>query len=572
MDKVIGILALLIYFWFAPAGSAAQVEMPPKEAIGTASAAAPALESEAVQIKLEKNALAGTLPLTLNGAVELALERNPNLVVEKIRVEQARGKIEEEKGNYDPVFNLRGTLSRKDNVVASRFYPTGLYVDSEQAQGIGLQSRLYTGARFGIDLDFKRLASTSNTQTLSPQYAATFAFTFLQPLLRDFGWGVNTTRLRVAQLGEPIAERTLAQRTGQLVQQVEEGYWSLLYLRQDLEVRKNSFFIAQELLRRSEDLFKAGRVAAVSVLEARSGMAAREEALIVAEREYNKFEDRLKLLLNLDPGKTNVSLLDLPNKEPVALDSAKSVELALKQRPEIQALQLELEQRDLEQKFAANQTLPRLDITAQYGMNGISGRPNKTCTDPRLADPITGVCPENLQVGNSVDGSIFKGERRPKDAFDKFFTHNPFDNWSVELKLQIPLWNRTANAQLSEANLRLNESKVRLRAARDQIETEVRDAVREVITAKRRMEAALETIKFVEDQLDGSRKKFEAGLGSSYEVLQVVDDLEKARSNENRAVLDYNVGQSKLRLAESTVLAHFNIELKKTPRYQFIDK
>jgi outer membrane protein TolC len=269
------------------------------------------------------------------------------------------------------------------------------------------------------------------------------------------------------------------------------------------------------------------------------------------------------LLLFLDPGKTNVSLLDTPNKEPVALDSARSVELALKQRPEIQALQMEMEQRELEQKFAANQTLPRLDFTAQYGMNGISGRPNKTCVDPNAATCVP--------VGDSVNGSIFAGERRPKDAFDRFFTHNPFDNWSVELKLQIPLWNRTANAQLSDANLRLSEAKVRLRATRDQIETEVRDAVREIITAKKRMDAALETIKFVEDQLAGSRKKFEAGLGSSYEVLQVVEDLEKARSNENRAVLDYNVGQGKLRLAESTVLAHFNIELKKTPRYHFID-
>jgi hypothetical protein len=32
------------------------------------------------------------------------------------------------------------------------------------------------------------------------------------------------------------------------------------------------------------------------------------------------------------------------------------------------------------------------------------------------------------------------------------------------------------------------------------------------------------------------------------------------------------VGQGKLRLAESTVLAHFNIELKKTPRYIFRDQ
>jgi outer membrane protein TolC len=110
-----------------------------------------------------------------------------------------------------------------------------------------------------------------------------------------------------------------------------------------------------------------------------------------------------------------------------------------------------------------------------------------------------------------------------------------------------------------------------LRAARDQIEIEVRDAIREVLSARKRMEAALETIKFVEDQLGGSRRKFEAGLGSSYEVLLVVDDLEKARTNENRAVLDYNVGQSKLRLAESSVLENFHIELKKTPRYTFRD-
>lgn len=557
MTKLIALLPALVLLGIAPVPSLAQDSRP------FYSLFSPSPPSDAVEIQLEKRAFAGNLPLTLNGAVELALERNPNLVVEKIRVEQARGKIEEEKGNYDPVFNLRGTISRKDNVVASRFYPTGLYVDSERGQGIGLQSRFYTGARFGIDLDFKRLASSSNTQTLSPQYAAIFAVTLTQPLLRDFGTDVNTTRLRVAALGEPLAERNLALRTAQLVQQVEEGYWSLWYLRQEFEVRKNSFFIAQELLRRSEDLFKAGRIAAVSVLEARSGMAAREEALIVAEREFNKFEDRLKLLLQLNPDKANISLVDQPNKSAMVLDSAKSIERALKQRPELEALQLELEQRGLEQKFATNQILPRLDFTVQYGMNGISGRPNQTCVDPTLS-----IC---IPVGNNVEGSVFKGERRPKDAFDKFFTHSPFDNWSVELKLQIPLWNRTANAQLSEANLRINDTKVRLRAARDHIETEVRDAVRETVSAKKRMDAALETIKFVEEQLDGSRRKFEAGLGSSYEVLQVVDDLERARSAEHRAVLDYNVGQSKLRLAESSVLEKFNIELKKTPRYQFVD-
>ena len=562
MIRFFALLPALVLLGFASLSLAAAQGIRPSNSSAGAAPAGP----ENVEIQLQKSAIEGNLPLTLNGAVELALERNPNLVVEKIRVEQARGKIEEEKGNYDPVFNLRGSVSRKDNVVASRFYPTGLYVDSERAQGIGLQSRFYTGARFGIDLDFKRLESSSNTQTLSPQYAAIFAFTLTQPLLRDFGWDVNTTRLRVAALGEPIAERNLELRTGQLVQQVEEGYWSLWYLRQEYEVRKRSFEIARELLRRSEDLFRSGRLAAVGVLEARSGMASREEALIVAEREFNKFEDRLKLLLQLNPDKTNISLIDQPARMPLVIDSAKSVERALKRRPELDALQLELEQRDLEHKFAANQTLPRLDFTVSYGMNGISGRPNKTCA---FVPPSPGC----VTAGDTVTPeTVFFGETRPKDAFDKFFTHNPFDNWSVELKLQIPLWNRTAKAQLADANLRVNDTKVRLRAARDQIETEVRDAIRETLSAKKRIDAALETVKFVEDQLEGSKKKFEAGLGSGYEVLQVVDDLERARSNENRAVLDYSVGHSKLRLAENSILENFNIELKKTPRYIFRDQ
>ena len=569
MNKSVGgPLALLVFLIASDCPGAEMIKLA-QTTTNMAAAAAPKTipESGAVEIQLEKSAIVGRLPLTLNGAVELALERNPNLIVEKVRVEQARSKIDEAKGDYDPIFNLRGTVLRKDNVVASRFYPTGLYFDSESATGAGIQSKFYTGAKFGIDFDFKRLVSTSNTQTLSPQYAAIFAVTMMQPLLRDFGWDVNQTRIRVAAIGEPLAERNLEQKTGQLVQQVEEGYWSLVYLRQDFEVKKNSVDIARLLLKRSEDLFRSGRVAAVSVLEARSGVATREEALIVAERDFERFEDRLKLLLQLDPNAASISLLDSPRREAVILDASKSVELALQKRPEIQGLQMELAQRELEQKYATNQTLPRLDLSAQYGMNGISGRPSNNCINP-----ISFPCPPGPVAGADVDGSIFAGQTHANNAFNRFFQHNPFDNWSVEVKLQIPLGNRTANAQLADANLRLSETKARLRAARDQIITEVRDAIREIISANKRMGAARETIKFVEDQLDGARKKFEAGLGSSYEVLQVVDDLERARSSENRAVLDYNVGQGKLRLAENSVLENFNIELKKTPRYTFRDQ
>src|SRR5262249_959450 len=153
-----------------------------------------------------------------------------------------------------------------------------------------LEAKTYTGGKLTLGLDYSRLDSTSNTQTLSPQYSANFAFTFTHALLRDFGWDVNMARIRVPDKGENIAEYTLTQNLSQLTQQGEEVYYNVIFLRQDLEWKKKSLDYARGLLRRNEDLVRGGLVAPVSVLEARAGVASHEEAMITAESEAQKFE------------------------------------------------------------------------------------------------------------------------------------------------------------------------------------------------------------------------------------------------------------------------------------------
>ncbi len=78
-------------------------------------------------------------------------------------------------------------------------------------------------------------------------------------------------------------------------------------------------------------------------------------------------------------------------------------------------------------------------------------------------------------------------------------------------------------------------------------------------------------MKFAEAQLSAARQKFEAGLATGYEVLQVLNDLARFRTSEIKALMDYHVGSSKVRLAEGSVLAKHNIELKKPPRFVFND-
>jgi outer membrane protein TolC len=160
-------------------------------------------------------------------------------------------------------------------------------------------------------------------------------------------------------------------------------------------------------------------------------------------------------------------------------------------------------------------------------------------------------------------------QTRPIEAVTSLFSHNPFGNWSVALKFQMPLGNRTANAQYSEANLRLLETSMRLRALRDQLEVEIRNAIRETIAARKRIDATRETVRFVEEQLEGTRRQFDAGLASSYDVLQVLDELDRARTAELRATMDFNIGQTRVRLAEGSVLEKYNVEVKKPDRDLF---
>jgi outer membrane protein TolC len=281
----------------------------------------------------------------------------------------------------------------------------------------------------------------------------------------------------------------------------------------------------------------------------------------MAQTAADQYEDRLKNLLWLDLNTTHLIPTDPPEQKPVNLDLQKSMEAALQRRPEIRALQSEVEQRDIELKYAGNQKKPRLDLNVQYAHSGLSGKPSTTCIDPTSA-----LC---IPVGTNVSGSIFDSRTAGRDALANIFSLNPYENWSVELKLQIPLSNQAAKEQYSEASLKRLESGTNLVSMRDQITIEIRDAIREAQSAQKRVDSSREANNYVEDQVEGMRRQLDAGLVSSYDVLKAFDEVDKARTIELQAMMDFNVALGKLRLAEASGFEKYGIELSDAPQYSF---
>ncbi|HET9132397.1 MAG TPA: TolC family protein [Terriglobia bacterium] len=523
--------------------------------------AQPQTTTRTEQVGLNRSSTSGTLSVSLQEAVTLALENNPVLKVEKVRVQQARSKIGQSEGEFAPLFNSGTKVNRGDIIVASRFYPTGFYNESQKSQSLGIEGKSHVGTKFTVGLSYADQLSTSNTQTLSPQYSALASIGFSQSLLRDFGRGVSETKIRVAEKGAAIAEGNLFTKIAQMIERVEEAYWNFTFLLKEQEGRQRSLDNAREFLTQNENLLRAGRVAQVSVLQARSAVAERERDLVMAQAAADQYEDRLKNLLWLDLNTTHLIPTDPPVQNPVNLDLQKSLDAALQRRPEIRALQSEVEQRDIELKYAGNQKKPRLDLNVQYAHSGLSGKPSTTCIDPTSA-----LC---IPVGSNVSGSIFDSRTAGRDALANIFSLNPYENWSVELKLQIPLSNQAAKEQYSEASLKRLESGTNLVSMRDQITIEIRDAIREAQSAQKRVDSSREANTYVEDQVEGMRRQLDAGLVSSYDVLKAFDEVDKARTIELQAMMDFNVALSKLRLAEASGFQKYGIELSNAPQYSF---
>ena len=516
----------------------------------------------------------GSVMLGLPEAIATALARNPALSIERLRVDAAAADTRAERGSLkEPQLNVSQASYRRDNVIASRFYPTGLYIDSENATRVSIESKTFLGGTVTAGVDYRQLTSTSNIQTLSPQYSANLVFGLTQPLLRDFGYDVATSKIRLSTARAQVAEQVFVQAAARVISQTEEEYWRWAFAREQVGVMRRSRDSAARLLTQADTLFGAGKAAPVSVQQARAVLAQREEGVIGASADTESVADRLKLLLRIDlsaeltaagtgvgtaamagtPAPAIVAAVSTAATTTAPIDPAASIESALRRRPELIALDREREQREIELDIARNLVLPRLDLTAQYMRTGMAGLPSAVCVDPTALECVA--------AGVGVPDSIFSTMTGPRDAINQLFARQPFDGWTAELRLQVPLGMRAAKARRAEAELKLAESQLRLTAARDEVVRDVREALRLATTAQARFDAARQAASFARTQFTTASTQFDAGLVSTYDVVRMQDELDRATLNELKAQMELNIALGKVRLADMTVLDNHPLAL-----------
>jgi outer membrane protein TolC len=115
-----------------------------------------------------------------------------------------------------------------------------------------------------------------------------------------------------------------------------------------------------------------------------------------------------------------------------------------------------------------------------------------------------------------------------------------FPTWTVGVTVSYPLGASTQETNLARAQLQYTQAQTQLENLEMQIGTQVRDAARQVLTNRKRVDSARAARDLAEQRLAAEEKKFAAGIQISFFVFQAQRDLAQARTNEIRAIADYN--------------------------------
>ena len=459
--------------------------------------------------------------LSLRDAIALALANNVDLDVSIAGNEQGFYGVIREKGIFDPL--AFAALSAAENQQPqSTTLGGGLAVDTKTYIGdVGVSQLVPWGGTFTLGFDNQKLDTTSSFSVINPSYNTSLFLALKQPLLRNFGKDVTTRFIRIAKNSEAIDNQTYLQTLQQGITTVETAYWDLVYARANLEVKKESRDLAQELYRITKIKIDVGSQAPIDIVQTEAGVAQRELDIITATQVVGDAEDRLKRLLNFAAaGRWNDRIIptDEVRVATIPVDVDAGVDQALKDRPEVRSAIFSASSARINYDFTRNQLLPQADLNAQYGYAGLGG-------------PF-----HVFDANGNPTGVVIPGDY--SDALTQV-GHRDFKNWTVGVNLSFPILNRSAKGAAGVARWGLQSSLATLEQVRQNVTVQVRNAGRAIETARESIAAAGKNRELQERNVDAAKKKYDNGLVTAFEVLSVQNDLATARSAELQALTQY---------------------------------
>lgn len=483
-------------------------------------------------------ASAGASALTLTEAKIMALEKNHDIRVWMLGVDAARGEYRSRRGVYDPEISFMASYADTRTPTPSAFIEDGI-VDAEVFSfGSELSGRLPTGTFYKLyDLEVSRTETNSPLESLNPSWAASLGFSVGQELLRGFDIASNRVSVVLSRKDRDISVYEFERVVTKTLFDLERSYWGVVAAARDLELEKKAYDLALDLERRTGAKVEVGVLPKVALTQARSESAARKVRMINSENAYETSVDALKNLLAI-PMEKSIELLEIIDSMPTAYEppsEAVAAVEAFEKRPEMRRAEQEVEKAKALKTFYSRQRLPRLTVEGRLEYLGLGGSENP---DRLVFEGAANVSPRFIDSSSAYDSIVGRD----------------FPSWSVTGKLSFPVFGRKAGGDYAKARADYDRSVISYQKQKDSVRLDVRNAIREIASSRKRIEAALLSANLAKEVLRNEEEKFKAGLSTTREILEAQRDLISAEANYISAFASHRVALADLERAKGTTI------------------
>jgi outer membrane protein len=511
--------------------------------------------------------------MTLKQAIYVGLLNNPNVKVAELDPLASQEAVGVANGAFDPALISEGDIMKSVvpvtspfQVVNSRAFTSKLY---DWNFGLNKVSALTNGT-FGITFDNNRTLSNSSFASINPSYTPQLALSVSQPLLRNFGWNFATINVRIAESAQKSSQWNMAQTIQDFVLRIGTDYWNVVEAEENLQVAEYALRLNSDLVRQNRISLQVGTLAPIDLQEAQSAEATSAANVYTAQAAQRAARAALRQDVMMNPSDTfvpqEIEPVDKPNPaRESSPNEENALETAIQYRPSLEGMREAIRGALMQVKYAENQTLPQLNLGAQFGLNAVAG----TTPCIRNFTGAVGNCAATPRIPRSGTKLPFGGIYG--DALNRLFGFS-FYNYAAVLNFEYPLDNAAAKAVLGQTRVQYEALRMQYRAAISSAVVAVQTALANLEADQKRVQATREATYYAAQSLHDEEIRFRVGMATTHDLLQFQEQLISAQGNQVQAEVDLEDARLSLEHEEGTLLRAFQISFelqnpRRTPWY-----
>jgi outer membrane protein TolC len=354
-------------------------------------------------------------------------------------------------------------------------------------------------------------------------YRAYYGLSVTQPLARDFGPDVTRAKVRLAELDTTSSELGARDTASTVTAEGILTYLDLSLAQERVATAEERIQVGNRLLAQANDLLKQGRLPMSDVWEVESSLLRYASALSEAKQQLRERVNKLRTML-MATSATVPEMLKatepLPEQSAEPVLPEQSLKIALEKRDDFRMRRTMADREGVQFAYSKNQTLPRIDLIASYGLNGLSYSYN--------------------------DAYLFNSTR-------------DFPTWSVGFQMNFPLGeNRQAKADMITARIRQEDALLSLHALEVSIANDIDTSVGLLNSSAERWVQMRDAAFREQQQLDLERKRLAAGRSGMREILFREERALSARFAVTEQQVAYARAEALLQAAQGTLLERFS--------------